>query len=155
MGRSRYNSVVYPEYAANDYSAHYVSENFVNGANETVLDPVAKSLHDNIASRVRLERAECIAAFEAEFVSTYRDVLVVLDYENATHPVLSNFKVTGGQNGASERWICTYIGFCGFRDGALSSLSTGDTSAAEDWKVVIIEPKMRGGVRNRSPVGVN
>lgn len=89
-------------------------------------------MQDSLAGRTRLDAAECLNAFNVDFVSAYSDVFVVLDYTNSSQLVAWNFDVNGKVEGDSCNWICSDYDFCGKGECV--------PSAAEDWRVNIDDP---------------
>lgn len=131
LGLSSYNSVVFFEYASNDYSVHYVSANFVN---ETANDPGVRRMQESVPGRARLDPDACLDALSVEYVDSYRDMIVVLDYVNATQFIVRNYNIGGQMEANSISWICESD------SSGVSCEVTPPPSAAEYWRVRIDNP---------------
>lgn len=136
VGASRYNSVVFSEYASNDYVAYIISPNILY---QTAGSYGVQWLLDSVPGRKMLDPAACLEAYNVGFVDSYRDVIVVLDNVNASRHVFWGIQVNGESEGDGISWIegdgISWI--CSSKENCITTM---DPSAAEDWRARADDP---------------
>lgn len=127
-----YNSTVFSTTATNDYHAIIVADNFLHGGPWTgneefnIDNSYVHYLQDNISTLKKLKNEDCIRVYETDFVSDYKDVLLVTAVSNTTNAILGiTPQLVGRQSGEGD--ACSDGLICGH----------GSQNNATDWTFVV------------------
>lgn len=117
--RSRYNSLIFTDLAANKYFYIVTTENFLSGApftspawgsacgdncNFKALEKVQQSA---ASTYERLDKASCIKAYKQVYVSNRRNLVLVSSTQHSADSVLGGQVISGAINDRSAFWICS------------------------------------------------
>lgn len=86
-----------------------------------------------VAHPVILSPPECISTYDVDYLSTYRSVFVVMDYENASEPIISYKPVQGDAFDSARFWICSYI-----NDPRREACFKNPQAVKDDWQLQFV-----------------
>ena len=152
---TRYNSVIYPNTAANEYVVVVANEAYLNGkiytyhseydssqwGDASSIGMLGRSLQEKMAANQlkRLENGDCIDNYRSNLQSKYSNVIVVtsLNETSLPNPSAWSFSPTP-QKGSSAEKDTTASWLCGGFNIGKSCIVTPDN--ASDWKFAYCPP---------------